>query len=709
MIDFAQPAMLIGLLAAALPLALHLLGRRRARPVAFTALAFLMTRDPRRSRALRLRERALLLVRCLVAAAIAFALAKPLIPALDSRGAVIAGSGPVALVVVLDDSMSMMQMEAGGQTRFDLARRRVLGLLERLPPGSTAALVASGYPARALGRGLSADLRAAAQAVRRLVHWPRRDDAGRAIALAQQLLASAGPGARGLVVVSDLQASGWQHAALPSAQEYKAGGPVALRVQVERIGGPAVANTAIVAASAEPAPERGPQQVRVLAEISHRGPTPFQGHVTVRAGEREVKSWVEVAPGDTIKRSFVLPATTDTAEILLPDDGLAADNRRFVRLSGGDLIRVGLVDGAPRPVPREDEVFFAARALQIGAARAGAVAVDILQLEQLKAGILSVYDVIVLANVGELSPLVERELLEQVKRGGGLLISAGDAVPEQADRWLPILQPGEVVGHHRIAAARRADVRSGPRLQLMQNDDGASIAVTELRARLAESMPGLGQARIAQHLQVRPSASLAGRTVLALDSGAPILLLTARGRGQIALLTTAIDRDWSDLPLQPGYLPLLQELVATLAGRPGHGQRAAIEPAGVAVLTRHEEAERLEVRRADGDQAGELVRALLGTAHRGRSWQVDGLLAPGRYLARELGKGGRWSERSILVVPPESESSMAVLPEQHLVGPASSSAPKVHPKVPGWSYALIGLMLLLVVEGALLVRSSAPA
>ena len=512
------------------------------------------------------------------------------------------------------------------------------------------------------------------------------------------------------MVVSDLQSAGWRDVKLPEIGDHVAGQPPSLRLQVERIDGPVVANTAVVAARAEPAPERGPQQVRVEAVISHSGPAPFQGHVTVRAGDREVKSWVEVAPGETVKRTFVLPATTDTAEVLLPDDGLAADNRRLVRLSGGDVIRVALVDGAPRPVPREDEVFFAQRALQIGAVRAGSVAVDVLQVEQLVGDALSVYDVIVLANVAELQPLVERELAKQVERGAGLLITAGDSVPEDTTGWLRSLQPHPVVGHQRLDGARGAgrDVRARLELVSASADDRVEQAVAELRGSLAGSMAALGAARDGHPLLVQPDSALAGQTILRLASGAPILLLAARGRGQVALLTTAIDRDWSDLPLQPGYLPLLQEVVASLAGRAGHGHRAAIEPADVAVLTRHEEAERLVVQRDDEAHRGEVVDELLASGPGGRSWQVGGLLEPGRYLARELGKGGRWSERSILVVPPAAESALEAMAVPQLAAVESASSSKSRPKVPGWSYALIGLLLLLVVEGALLVRSSAP-
>ncbi len=234
--------------------------------------------------------------------------------------------------------------------------------------------------------------------------------------------------------------------------------------------------------------------------------------------------------------------------------------------------------------------------------------------------------------------------------------------------------------------------------------------VAALRARLVDAVAALSGARIRHHLLVRPDASMGSQVVLRFASGAPALLLSTRGRGMVALLTTAIDRDWSDLPLQPGYLPLLQEVAATLAGRSGKSRQAAIEPGGVAVLARHKEAERLVVHRTAGERPGARVREIGGAEQGGRAWQVDGLLEPGRYIAREEGKGGRWSERSILVVPPAVESDLTQLAERTLLPPDEPmAAAATRPKVPGWSFALVGLLLLLLVEGGILMRSGAPA
>ena len=75
--NFIAPLMLVGALGILVPLAIHLIGRRRAKVVRFAALEFLISTRRRTARRLELRERLLLLVRVLVCLAVPLALAKP--------------------------------------------------------------------------------------------------------------------------------------------------------------------------------------------------------------------------------------------------------------------------------------------------------------------------------------------------------------------------------------------------------------------------------------------------------------------------------------------------------------------------------------------------------------------------------------------------------------------------------------------------------
>src|SRR5438876_9315524 len=76
---FLTPFMLMGALAAAIPIALHLFFRSRYRTVPWAAMKFLLTSVEQTSRRLRFQELLLLMLRILILVILALALARPII------------------------------------------------------------------------------------------------------------------------------------------------------------------------------------------------------------------------------------------------------------------------------------------------------------------------------------------------------------------------------------------------------------------------------------------------------------------------------------------------------------------------------------------------------------------------------------------------------------------------------------------------------
>ena len=690
MIELARPAMLLGLLAALLPIAIHLLGRRKAPSVQFSALAFLLQHNPHKARRLWLGERALLTLRVAAIALVAIVLAKPLLPSLDEPGSVVAGDKPVALVLVLDDSLSMGVKTSDGMSRFQKARRRAIELLGLLPRGSRAAIVASGYPARSLHPRLRSDLGSVADDLRALQWHPRRDDPRRALSIARQLIVTTTLSDRRIVALSDLQKTAWAPLA-PHAND------VSPRLVAEAQQGLAQSNVSIIAANAEAANERGPRHVRLNVQVRSTASTPFSGHITVVSGNRELKRWVEVEAGATAQRSFILPADHDTALASIGADDLLADNNRDALLAGASMLHVAIINGAPRPVPHEDEVFFAAHALRLGSER-GDIAVDIVQLTDAATTQWQRYDAIIVANVAELPKQVVDRLDQRVRDGAGLLITAGDSMPVNADSWSSKLLPWQLTGRRQLAAQR-------PRSHALEVADGQSTAcANRLREALSASIKTLSQTTTREHALVVPSASSGRATALRFADGAPALLIERHGKGRMALWTTTIDRDWSDIALQPGYMPLLATLVRQLAVASVDTTTRHIEPGEVALAQRNEAATSLEVRAQLDD--GPIVLELTAAQQPSGQWHINGLLQPGRYRVLERAGGATLSKRTLIVVPPVSEMAVNELDDSSRwrkpAPPAPS--PKQRPRAPGWLLALLFVLMTLMLEGIVLWR-----
>src|SRR3954471_10138922 len=115
--SFLAPLMLVGTLAAAIPIALHFFYRSRYRVIPWAAMKFLLTSIEQTSRRLRFQELILLVLRCVLLVLIALALARPLSTAV--RGA---GQGSAVDAVFVFDTSYSMGASDGAQTRLGRAR-----------------------------------------------------------------------------------------------------------------------------------------------------------------------------------------------------------------------------------------------------------------------------------------------------------------------------------------------------------------------------------------------------------------------------------------------------------------------------------------------------------------------------------------------------------------------------------------------------------
>ena len=158
MISFASPALAAaGAACVAIPVLLHLLLRRRRRPVEWAAMDLLREALRRTERRRRVERWLLLAVRTALVAAAAAAIAAPFIGSPD------AGTGlPRSLVVVIDDGIaSAERLDAG--TALERSVRLARTRIDRLSEGDRVAVVLASRPELGAGVPASLDRRAALQ------------------------------------------------------------------------------------------------------------------------------------------------------------------------------------------------------------------------------------------------------------------------------------------------------------------------------------------------------------------------------------------------------------------------------------------------------------------------------------------------------------------------------------------------------------------
>ncbi|RPI59616.1 MAG: VWA domain-containing protein, partial [Planctomycetaceae bacterium] len=140
--EFFNPWLLLGLLAAAIPFVLHLLSSVRAQEAKFPTLRFLRISMEKTARRRQIQHWALLSVRAALLAILCLAVAEPISKA---TGGWLGRSGYTA-AILLDNSYSMATRDEGG-SRFDRAKAQAANLLggEDMPAQASLLTTAGGF------------------------------------------------------------------------------------------------------------------------------------------------------------------------------------------------------------------------------------------------------------------------------------------------------------------------------------------------------------------------------------------------------------------------------------------------------------------------------------------------------------------------------------------------------------------------------------
>jgi hypothetical protein len=535
--SFLFPAFLIGSLAVAIPIVLHLLRREVAPEVEFSAVHLLQASPVERTERRRLRDVLLLAARVLALLLLATAFARPYQPG--------AAATTTLVIVALDRSFSM-----GAPGAVDRARELARAAIDDAG-GAPVSLLAfdEGVEVIAL-RGTAAEARRALEQV-----TPGFGATAYRPVIARAVEIAAGDPCR-LVLITDLQKTGW-------GGEHRIPVPPTLDLDVRDIGGPP-SNVAVLQARVQPS--------AVSVSIANGGPAPYSGRLRLSLDGRDrASAAVSVPAGETTEVRVPLQAPSSGVLAVSVDDraGFPADNTRIVDLQAPARSQVLIVVGDARTEashPAEVSGFYVRRALEAGAA--GDVGFEPMMLDGpgyavLEPGAASRSGVVVLLSTRGLDRRGRDRLLSYVRAGGGLIVAAGPEV----DRSL-------LTG---ILGSEAVDENPG--------EEGSKVlAVTGLRHPIFRPFgpltANLGQVSFRRAWRVPAE----GWTVAAeFTDGTPALLERTEGQGRFLLFASDLDRRWNDFPLHPAFVPFVLESLHHVAGRPASTREFSIgeAPAGV--------------------------------------------------------------------------------------------------------------------------------
>ncbi len=550
--SFLAPQLLFGLLLAGIPIAIHLIGKKRAPMVDFSAYDFLEELVQRLARREQLRQLLLLLLRIAIVALLALALAGPGVKSL------LAATEKADTLIVVDASRSM-SYTLGSQTLFTRAKAKAHEILASHPDGLSLVVVAQNEP-KPLSAQPTADRQALGRALDDVTPGRRGADVAAAVRSGLELFQGRSVD---VFIVSDLSEN-----VLGAAEGLDSKNIRRLSfVDVAERPRPlrALPNLAVSALSVEHLPDGGH---RVLASVHNFGASESEGELRLQLDDAvKARAFVQISPGSSVEREFTL---TDLqkglhrGQLILSakDDGFRFDDVAPVAVEVFDEPKVLVVNGDPKSVRFRDELFYLERALQVAEPP---IAFDTIAADDLATHKLEPYQVLVLANVSAPTATLGEELSAFVKRGGGLFVALGDRVSfEGYNSALGDVLPARLRDQWSVADPKAQDA---PIHALGLTD--ISWAHPIFRRFDEQSETGFTLSHTFRHFFVEAEDLSARATQLVrFTSGAPALLERRSGarEGRVLLWTSTLDRDWSDLAIRPPFSPLVAQIVRYAGG-----------------------------------------------------------------------------------------------------------------------------------------------
>jgi hypothetical protein len=578
---FLNPALFIaGAAAAAGPIIIHLLNRRRFRILDWAAMEFLLQSQRKNRRRMRLEELILLLLRVLAIVLMGTALARPLLSKADLLDL---GKSGADIVVVLDDSFSMGQKH-GADVVFAKAQAALAQIIEKLGQQDRLAIYLVSRPSDPL-RPLDylSNTEALQQEIRSLTPSDFATDLVSPILKAVELFTdkNARNPEKRLYILSDFRRREWNMDGQNSQGHRIAAALGALDKKRFRIYGmdfgaddPANLSITELTCTDKHIVKNVRLQFRVTV-VNQGAQSVHNVPISVQVGEVKLPAKIierlDPAQPKTVEFSYRFKEAGAVAvSAFIPGDPLASDNARHLALQVLDAIPVLIVNGNPDPQPFVNETDYLVAALDPGKKNLSGYRPEVVLDRDLPNARLSNYDCLVLGNVGSLLPDMVKAIEDYVRGGGGLIIFLGDKVDREfyntqlfkdGRGLLPLaLDPprGDLERRQKFSRLKREDENH----ELMRVFTGAGEALLDLvpvyryhplRAERLGSSGVKVLASLVDPNQPQPVAFVVEKTY---------------GRGRVILIGSSMNAAWNDWPKSISYPIVMNEMVKYLTRSP---------------------------------------------------------------------------------------------------------------------------------------------
>jgi len=527
--NFLAPAFFAGIAAVAVPVIIHLINRERKVVVEFPSLMFLQRIPYRSVRRQKIRHLLLLVLRCLALALLVFAFARPFF---QRRQTAAGTTGAREVVILLDRSASM-----GYAGRWNRARDAAKKVVSGLSGNDRATLVTFASDAAVSSEPMASRDRitAAINATKLSAEGTRYAPA---LKLASQILSASTLPRREVVLISDYQKAGWSnHNELTF--------PPGTTVTPIDLGTAAAPDVSVSQVTTDRDSTGDRDRLTVAARLVNTNATPASVLAVLSVGGRDVQSQRVTVPASNAQQvaftSIAVPDEATKGSIRITADSLPQNDVLDFTIAPDEAVPVLIVEPAN---PRENQSLFLSRALAIGDRPSFRVTEK--RITELTSRDLGGQALVVLDEVPPPAGAIGARLRTMLESGSGVLVVPGELHVETWPADWRALMPATV----------------SPVVD-RTSDAGGTLSSLDYANPIFEifNAPRSGDFSTARFYRYRALAPVTGAAVAArFDDGAPALVEKTVGSGKLTVWASTFDAYWTNLPLQPVFLPFVHQL-----------------------------------------------------------------------------------------------------------------------------------------------------
>ena len=564
---FLNPIALIGLLAAGIPLLLHLFNLRKLKTIDFSTLSFLKELQRTKIRRLKLRQLLLLFLRTLFIILVVVAFSRPTLK--GSLPGSLAGQAKTTAVILLDDSQSMTASDEQGEL-LQQAKNAALAVMNLLRDGDEVYLVKlSEVPVDAASEIPSAQRNF--PVIRNAIHEIKPSSIHRsiedALRFTARLLVASQNFNKEVYLISDFQSGSLESKTKISNTNEKLFNPA--QYFLIPLGKRELQNVSVESIEIPSTIFEVNKPFTVKAKLANHGTSNVQNHVVsvYQSGSRAGQKGVDIHAGQSVETEFTLvPKHSGFLEgkIELEDDDLEFDNTRFFTVHIPEELHVLLIGGS------SDLTYLSLTLASRITDSSASIKINRIPYDRFSSSPLNNTDVVVFSNLHELTHDQSLLLKTYLQNGGGMLFFPGTQTTKDAFNS-SIAAP---LGISTITAFDdtltspaatsfiefdKVDLRHPLFSGMFEDTEAKQAAGATHRQRVLESP------RINKSFHYIPTPK--SRTIITLTNGYPFLLEDQIGSGHLLLFSVPANTGWSDFPLKGLFVPLVHRSLAYLAQR----------------------------------------------------------------------------------------------------------------------------------------------